>query len=51
MMYLRKGITQEVKSAIEARGGVLYPSQASTPRDAAGTTLIRAIELFMEIGR
>jgi hypothetical protein len=50
-MYLRKGTTQEVKSEIEARGGVLVPSQASTPRDAAGTTPIRDIELFLEIGQ
>ena len=40
-----------MKSTIEARGGVLDPSRASTHRDAAGTTPIREIELFLEIGQ
>ena len=40
-----------MKSAIEARGGVLDPSQASTLHDAAGTTPIREIELVLEIDR
>lgn len=46
---LKNGTTQEEKSAIEARGGALDLSQASTPHDAAGTTPIHEIELFLEI--
>ena len=48
-MYSRKVTIQEVKSAIEARRGVLDPSQVSTPRDAADTTPIHEIELFLEL--
>jgi len=51
MRYSRKETTLEVKSAKEARGGALDPSQASTHRDAVGTTPVREIELFSETGQ
>ena len=48
-MYSKSGTTLKGESAIEARGGALAPSQASTHRDAAGTIPIREIEIFLEI--